>query len=289
MSKEKQLDRIEYFYRSKNYEKLIGACDEFLKDDGENPIALNYKAIALYYLERYDESLEILNRNLELHPTNPYAFNNMALVHIALGDYEKALECAEEGLKYKDFDWLQINKTEALIHLGRREEAYEFCSGLCIPSYSFEEALVKCGEIQKDSLTAEMERLYDEERFEEVIQICDEIGDSPKTADYRIASLIRLQRNDEALECIDRAIGKYPCNYNLHLIRAEISKTLEEAIESYEKAFEILGSTNNVRLDVRQYVHCLDMKACDLIVCGDYDGAIETCRKAMKACGEIGG
>ena len=143
MLKERLLDEIEYIYNIGDYERLIERCDELLKIDEDNPAALNYRAIALYYLGRYDESLKLLDYNLRLHPTNPYVLNNRALVYIALGEYQNALDSCEEGLKYKDFDWMQKNKIEALIHLGRRDEAYEFYKSVDITVYTFEEALEK--------------------------------------------------------------------------------------------------------------------------------------------------
>ena len=167
MLKEKLLDEIEYIYNIGDFERLIGKCDELLKIDEDNPAALNYRAIALYYLGRYDESLKLLDYNLKLHPTNPYVLNNRALVFIALEDYQKALECCEEGLKYMDFDWLQKNKIEALIHLGRRDEAYEFYKSVDIPFYTFEEALENCGIIQKDGIFERMEVLLGERNFED--------------------------------------------------------------------------------------------------------------------------
>jgi superkiller protein 3 len=282
MLREELLDKIEYLYCRGEYEKLIEKCDELLKIDADNPVALNYKAIALYYLKCYDEAMELLDYNLSLHPKNPYVLNNKALVYIAVGEYEKALECAEEGLKYKDFDWLMRNKVEALIHLGRDDEALEYCNSVQIPSYTFNDALVKCCIIEKDSRLEMMEVLYDRGRFDDVIRICDEIGENPKATKYRIMALVRLERNDEAFGCIEKAIEIYPYDYDLYLIRARVSRSLDESIESYEKAFEILGSVNNHRLEVREYVKCLNAKAHMLLFCDNYDEAIGVCRKAVE-------
>ena len=253
MLKEKLLDEIEYIYNIGDFERLIGKCDELLKIDEDNPAALNYRAIALYYLGRYDESLKLLDYNLKLHPTNPYVLNNRALVFIALEDYQKALECCEEGLKYMDFDWLQKNKIEALIHLGRRDEAYEFYKSVDIPFYTFEEALENCGIIQKDGIFERMEVLLGERNFE-----------------------------DEELECVNRAIEKYPNNYEFHFLRARISRNLDGAIESYERAFELLQSTSNYRLKVKEYIKCLKIKAHELIAASEYEEAIGTCEKILK-------
>ena len=282
MLKEKLLDEIEYIYNIGDHERLIGKCDELLKIDEDNPAALNYRAIALYYLGRYEESLKLLDYNLKLHPTNPYVLNNRALVFIALEDYQKALECCEEGLKYMDFDWLQKNKIEALIHLGRRDEAYEFYKSVDIPFYTFEEALENCGIIQKDGIFERMEVLLGERNFEEVLKICNEHEESERILEFKIVSLHCLERYDEELECVNRAIEKYPNNYEFHFLRARISRNLDGAIESYERAFELLQSTSNYRLKVKEYIKCLKIKAHELIASSEYEEAIRTCEKILK-------
>ena len=282
MLKEKLLDEIEYIYNIGDHERLIGKCDELLKIDEDNPAALNYRAIALYYLGRYEESLKLLDYNLKLHPTNPYVLNNRALVFIALEDYQKALECCEEGLKYMDFDWLQKNKIEALIHLGRRDEAYEFYKSVDIPFYTFEEALENCGIIQKDGIFERMKVLLGERNFEEVLKICNEHEESERILEFKIVSLHCLERYDEELECVNRAIEKYPNNYEFHFLRARISRNLDGAIESYERAFELLQSTSNYRLKVKEYIKCLKIKAHELIASSEYEEAIGTCEKILK-------
>jgi len=282
MLKEKLLDEIEYMYNIGDYEGLIKRCDELLEIDGDNPVALNYKAIALYYLGRYDESLKLLDYNLKLHPTNPYVLNNRALVFIALEDYERALECCEEGLKYKDFDWLQINKIEALIHLGRIEEAGEFYKSVDIPFYTLKQAFENCGVIPRDDLIEKLELLLGAGKFKEVLKICDEHEESERLLEFKLVALHCLKRYDEELECVNRAIEKYPNNYEFHFIRARVSRNLDGAIESYERAFEILQSTSNYRLKLKKYIQCLKIKAHELISASEYEEAIRICEKILK-------
>ena len=279
MSKEELLDKIEYLYGKNDYERLIKACDEVLEIDADEPAALNYKAIALHFLERYDEALELLDYNLKLHPKNPYTLNNKALVFIALGKYSEALKLCEEGLKYKDFDWLEINKIEALIHLGREKEAFEFFKSIDIPYYTFEEALSNCGKIEGDDIFRRLDRLLGEEKYDEVLRICDEREYTERLVDYKIISLLHLDRYDEAMEFLDKAIEDYQHNYNFCLVKAMISKNLDEAIDSYERAFEILGSVSNYRLYVNRYVECLKIKSHYLIENEKYSDAINVLEK----------
>ena len=285
MLKEKLLDKIEYLYNQKQYEKLIKKCDALLEIDSDNPIALNYKAISLYYLGNYDESMKLLDYNLKLHPTNYYTLNNMALVHIALGKYQKALDCCEEGLKYKKFDWLLINKIETLIHSGREYEAYEFYKSVEIPYYTFEDALNNCGKLQSDDVFKRLELLSASGKFEEILQICEEYESNERATDYKIGALIGLERFDEALSSVSKAIENWPYNYNFYLIKAKICikcRRLDEAIGSYEKAFEVTGSVSNFRLHVNDYIRCLNIKAHQFIELGNYSSAIKVCEKILK-------
>lgn len=278
MSKEKLLDKIEYLYGKGEYKNLIRACDELLEIERDEPAALNYKAIALYFLKRYDEALELLDYNLKLHPKNPYVLNNKALVFIALQKYSEALELCEEGLKYKDFDWLMINKIESLIYLGREDEALEFFKSVDIPFYTFEEALSNCGKIEKDEIFEKLDKLLSDEKFDEVLGICEN-DHSERLVEFKVVSLLQLDRYDEAIGVLDEAIINYPHNYDFQLIRAMLSKNLDDAIAAYESAFQILGSVSNHRLHVNRYVECLKIKSHNLIENGKYSDAIDVLDK----------
>lgn len=283
---EELLDLCEYQYNISDYENLIKTCDTVMEIDSDNPAAQNYKAISLYYLRDYDRSLDLLNQALKMHPSNRYTLNNMALVYIALKQYEKALKCCEEGLKSGDFDWLFINKIESLIHLDRIDEAYEFYRSVNIPYYTFNEALDNCGKSQS-GLKSQYEKLgelFDDRRYAEVLKLCDEMEISEKLYDYRIISLIHLKRYDEAMECVNEAIELYPYNYNFHFIKARISvicHDFDEAIENYEKAFEISGLSNN-RLEINDYINCLNIRITSHIQSGNYCEAERDLKKVLK-------
>nr|WP_294999098.1 tetratricopeptide repeat protein [uncultured Methanobrevibacter sp.] len=283
---EELLDLCEYQYVMGDYKNLIETCDEVLKIKKDEPVSLNYKAISLYYLQRYDESLELLDYCLNLHPTNHYTLNNKALVYIALKDYENALKCAEEGLKSRNLDWLQINKIESLIYLGRVDEAYEYYQSVNIPNYTFEEALDNCG-VADNPLKIQYEKLnelFNDKKYEKVVELCDSAKTDEKILNYKIVALIYLERFDEALESVERAIESYPYNPDFHFIKARIyviTKNLDGAIKSYEEAFGIDGLSNN-RLEINRYNNCLDIKSKQMIDSGDYDGAITNLEKIIK-------
>ena len=243
---EELLDKCESQYMEHDYENLIKTCDEVQKIEKDEPTSLNYKAISLYYLKKYDEAMEILDYSLKLHPTNHYTYNNKALVYIALKEYEKALECCEEGLKSRDLDWLQINKIESLIHLGRIEEAHEYYKSIEIPSYTFEEALDNCG-VGDGKLKKEYEKLEElliAQKYSQILSQCDGMENIDKTMEYRIVALVHLKRLEDALKYCDEAIKSYPYNPGLYFLMAKIcvmAGNIDGAIENYESAFRIDG------------------------------------------------
>lgn len=280
------LDKCEALYNQGDYENLIKTCDEVLEIEKEEPASMNYKAISLYYLGKYDEATEILDHCLKLHPTNHYTLNNKALVYIAQGEYGKALECCEKGLESRDLDWLQINKIESLIHLGRTDEAYKYYQSVKIPYYTFQEALDNCRATEnrpKDQYD-KVEELYHDEKYDEVLRLCDNLETTEKIMDYRIISLMRLKRFDEALKITGDAIEAYPYNSCFPLFKATISlilKDIDGAIEGYEQAFRIDGLSNH-RLEINNYNRCIAIKTHLLIDSGEHKEAIRTLQKTIK-------
>lgn len=87
MTKEKLLNRIEYLHISGDYEKLTGACDELLNDGGDDPTALNYKAIGFRYLEG------------EIGKC-PYDYNLLLTMTQISGSVNGFIESCEKALKY---------------------------------------------------------------------------------------------------------------------------------------------------------------------------------------------
>lgn len=149
MTVKELLKECDFSYFLKDYKELLIKCDEVLKIDDKNPIALNYKAIAYYYLGMYDFALNLLNKTQKLYPENYYTLNNKALVFIALKEYEKALECCNRGLEIEDFDWLETNKIKALLYLDRVDEAKKFYNSLECHESTFVELLFECNKFSE--------------------------------------------------------------------------------------------------------------------------------------------
>ncbi|MCQ2970793.1 hypothetical protein SAMN05216439_0161 [Methanobrevibacter gottschalkii] len=144
MSVKELLKECGFLYFKEDYKNLLIKCEEVLKIDEKNPIALNYKAIAFYYFDMDDIALKILNDTQKLYPKNYYTLSIKSLVYIALKEYRKALDCCNEGLKIKNFDLLEINKIKALIYLDKIDDAYNFYNTIECPNFKFEEILIEC-------------------------------------------------------------------------------------------------------------------------------------------------
>ena len=126
MTIEDLLNKCEDAYWEKDYEKLMGLCEEVLKMDLNNQTAIGYKSLSYVFLGQPERAVEMLEEAIERHPDNYYMRNNLSMAYYDLGQYERSLECCDEGLKIKDFEWLVENRIKALIKLDRLDEAIEF-------------------------------------------------------------------------------------------------------------------------------------------------------------------
>ena len=126
MTVKKLLDKCEDAYFDNDFKKLIRLCDEVLKKDPNNQIAISYKSISYCFLNQPKKAIEMLKEAEKLYPENYYHKNILAMSYYDIGEYERSLECCDEGLKIKDFEWLYKNRIKALFKLDRVAEAIEF-------------------------------------------------------------------------------------------------------------------------------------------------------------------
>lgn len=125
----------------------------------------------------------------------------------------------------------------------------------------------------KFSLLEECERLYRENDYLGVIDVCNEILETDlnnQTAiSYKSKCLYLLDEHEEALKLLNNAIVLYPSNYRYFYIKAEVLIELEEydrAIECFERVFEIGVSDETALAFIRQdYSICLSLKIKQLI------------------------
>ena len=61
------------FLESNKYDEALGAFEQALLLNQENPDLWNFKGIALRSLGRYEEAMECFNKSLEIDPRDKYA------------------------------------------------------------------------------------------------------------------------------------------------------------------------------------------------------------------------
>ena len=82
------------------------------------------RSIALLNLERYEEALQVCEKELELNPINFGAWCLKGIAFNKLGRYAEALQAYDKALElYPDYVDAWIFKLEVLCKLGRDEEA----------------------------------------------------------------------------------------------------------------------------------------------------------------------
>jgi len=90
----------------------------------DSEAALCELAIQAEALGKHEESIELWERLITIHPEMPIAFVNMATAYMYLGEYEKAVAFAEKALKIApDMKEAHYNYAFGLVHLGRLKEA----------------------------------------------------------------------------------------------------------------------------------------------------------------------
>ena len=196
MTIEKLLDKCEDAYLEDDYKRLIKLSDEVLEKDPDNQTATGYRSIAYCFLNRPERALELLKEAKRLHPKNHYFKNISAMAYYDLGEYEKSLECCDEGLKIKDFDWLVENMIKALLKLDRVDEAIEYYENsthhieivdLMIEAGKYREAISYSSDAESDDFPSVIDKIKERSH--------DEMGD------YYISWIYRIKcvRQEESL------------------------------------------------------------------------------------------
>ena len=108
-------------------EDAVAACSEALKCDPKNMWAMILMGnLMLNHRGDKKEALKYYNRVLDCYPENTLALNNVAGVKLAMERYDEALPLFERVLE-KDITYANAHygKAACLLHLGRKEDAFE--------------------------------------------------------------------------------------------------------------------------------------------------------------------
>lgn len=288
MTIDELLKECEELFNEKNFKRLKWTCIKVLEQDRDNEMALAYHAYVYwdragwFEKDEYDHVFEIAEKLHRLYPDNYHAYNVEAMAHLDNGEFERALECCDEGLKIRYYYWLKINRVEALICLGRIEEAFEFYKSLDIPFYTFTKALVNCAKLsllsQYDrnlSDTELLDYLFEKRKyawnnneikrhFEDKLK---QDSDDEIALTYMAFDYLNLQKYEPVFEITEKIHRNNPNNYHAYNIEAMAHLHMAE----FERALECCDEG----LKARDYYWLKISKIESLICLGRTDEAFE--------------
>lgn len=251
-------------------EDAIQVLDRVLQADPDNVDALLYKARAQNYTNHTAEAIETIDRLLELDPQHKEGWKNKATWLMRVGRNEEALAALERALELDlgNIDLLD-SLASALYLVGRYEESIEIMDRVLSQD---PERLATRGQMG-DAL-----RLL--EKHAEALAMQDEVlAKDPKNA-YALASkgytLIEMGRESEGIVCMDLALELEP-NYTWALAGKAWALT---RLDLYREARDLAQKV--IELDPG-YAWARGLHATILCEMADYTGAkqglVETARQ----------
>lgn len=82
------------------YKEAIEYFDKALLLEKDEPLTLNNRGHARYFLHDHRGALEDINKSIHLYPANSYAYKNRALVFLALNEKDKACADIQQAITY---------------------------------------------------------------------------------------------------------------------------------------------------------------------------------------------
>ncbi len=115
------------YSRCKIWRNQDTIATDLLNKFPDDRLALNNKGFILYSQGRYEESIKLFERAIQLKPDYTMAYINLMDAYLSLNDYVTALKVTDTALKYvpKDFNLLN-RKGNILFRQQKYPEAIEF-------------------------------------------------------------------------------------------------------------------------------------------------------------------
>ena len=85
-------------YKAENYRQAVEFYESSLKVNGQQPEVLFKHGTALWFLERWAESIPLLEQYVSIVPDDPRGWNNLGVVLREKGEVTRALECYKKAL-----------------------------------------------------------------------------------------------------------------------------------------------------------------------------------------------
>lgn len=298
----KSLRMAEKYIINQNYKEAIILINEILKKDPQNSHANYLKALILTKIEKFDESIKLIQQNI-LYNENFYKnYALLADIYLKLGDSIAAINALKKEL---EFNYKQpqrhIQIANLLLSIGDIENAIEHFRNILKENPKHREALLgiaqaygEMGNLDKVIYYCKRIRRYyptNTKALKILISICqqhnqihkaeftlkDEQKQFPNHYDtYLFLAQIYFQQNktSQALEVLSHLLTLNPNNLSALLLKAKIhqkSKELSETIKVYK---HILSNTIDSHI-LQEYIKLL-------MQIGNFKDAIEYIYKLIK-------
>ena len=184
------LEDCRKLYEKDSLGEVIERCDEILEMDPNHKIALDYKTRCLYFLDRLDEALTLINHSISLYPTKYYFRRTKAEILMAKEEYDKAIACFRKAFELEGFD--EAEYRFMFMH-------YETCFSLYIDRLIDGEKYVQAFETYAQLLKVQSKKLKRKDMIGEIISKIRQKTTTPKVTEYNVTSspeLIEFLKNN---------------------------------------------------------------------------------------------
>ncbi len=251
------------------YHESIECIDKVLEINPSNANALNIKGVSLDNLGKYDDAIINFNEALKIDPNNFRFTNNKGYSLYLAGKYEESIEWFDRSIESNsEYELSWINKGNALEKLEKYESSSE----------CFEKVI----ELNPNDPKLHYHKGYLlllSEKSEDSIQCFDKAIEF--NSEYQAAwankgvALGKLEKYDEALACFDKAIELKPDDPTPYYHKGYLlllSEKYEDAIECFDKAIDLNP----------EYELALAKKNIALTKLGNYEEAIKCLDKLIE-------
>lgn len=222
MSIEQRLEECRKLYEKDKCPDVIERCNEILETDPDHKIALDYKTRCLYFLNRLDEALTLINHAIDIYPTKYYFLRTKAEIYMAMGEYDKAIECFEKAFELGGFD--EAEYRFMFMH-------YETCFSLNIDKLIDLEKYVQAFETYSQLLKVQSKTINRNDMIDEIIKTIRRGTTTPKMTEYNVISSPELI---EFLK-INGFEGNIGETIKINVVEKTYSKTTDDNVISRSK------------------------------------------------------
>ncbi len=124
-----QIEKAKKEYDEKNYENALEILDGIEVEGEYQKLIVFIKIACLMALRRYDESLSIIDSNIEKFPYSDFLWSRKVECHYFNGDEEEAAKSLEEleRIVNKDDKYCLVFLAEEFEMIGNHEKALKYC------------------------------------------------------------------------------------------------------------------------------------------------------------------